>query len=73
MLSFLEIRAERRQNSIFVEFSFATVFAFKHHVSAVIHYIKLLKRVLGSQTFTINFWLWYVPRMSICTIIKSLL
>ena len=25
-----------------------------------IHYIKLLKRVLGSQTFTINFWLWYM-------------
>jgi len=33
-LSFLEIRAERRQKSISVEFSFATVFAFKHHVSA---------------------------------------
>jgi len=25
-----------------------------------IHYIKLLKRVLGSQTSTINFWLWYI-------------
>ena len=24
------------------------------------HYIKLLKRVLGSQTFTLNFWLWYI-------------
>ena len=34
ILSFLEIRAERRQKSISVEFSFATVFAFKHHVSA---------------------------------------
>ena len=33
-MSFLEIRAERRQKSISVEFSFATVFAFKHHVSA---------------------------------------
>ena len=34
ILSFLEIRAERRQKFISVEFSFATVFAFKHHVSA---------------------------------------
>jgi len=34
ILSFLEIRAERRQKSISVEFSFATVFAFKTHVSA---------------------------------------
>jgi hypothetical protein len=34
ILSFLEIRAERRQESISVEFSFATVLAFKHHVSA---------------------------------------
>jgi len=25
-----------------------------------IHYIKLFKRVLISQTFTINFWLWYI-------------
>jgi len=33
-LSFLEIRAKRRQNSISVKFSFATVFAFKHPVSA---------------------------------------
>jgi len=33
-LSFLENRAERRQKSISVEFSFATVFAFKRHVSA---------------------------------------
>jgi len=39
ILSFLESRAERRQKSISVEFSFttifATIFAFKHHVSAV--------------------------------------
>jgi hypothetical protein len=34
ILSFLEILAERRQKSISVEFSFATVFTFKHHVSA---------------------------------------
>jgi hypothetical protein len=34
IVSFLEIRAERRQKSIPVEFSFATGFAFKHHVSA---------------------------------------
>ena len=34
ILSFLEIRADRRQKSISVEFSFATVFAFKHPVSA---------------------------------------
>jgi len=33
-LSFLEILAQRRQKSISVEFIFATVFAFKHHVSA---------------------------------------
>jgi hypothetical protein len=33
-LSFLEIRAERRQKSISVKFSFATVCAFEHHVSA---------------------------------------
>jgi hypothetical protein len=33
ILSFLEIRDERRQKSISVEFSFATVFVFKHHVS----------------------------------------
>jgi hypothetical protein len=33
-LSFLEIRDERRQKSIYVEFSFAMVFAFKRHVSA---------------------------------------
>ena len=34
ILSFPEIRAERRQKSISVELSFARVFAFKHHVSA---------------------------------------
>ena len=34
ILSFLEIRAERRQKSISVEFSFAPIYAFKHHVSA---------------------------------------
>jgi hypothetical protein len=34
MLSFLEIRAERRQKSISVEFSFVMDLAFKHHVSA---------------------------------------
>jgi len=34
ILSFLEIRADHRQKSISVEFSFATVFAFKHPVSA---------------------------------------
>jgi hypothetical protein len=33
-LSFLEIRAERRQKFISVEFCFATVFAFLFHVSA---------------------------------------
>jgi len=32
ILFFLEILAERRQKSISVEFNFATVFAFKHHV-----------------------------------------
>jgi hypothetical protein len=34
IFSFLEILAERRQNSISVEFNFANVFAFKNHVSA---------------------------------------
>jgi len=34
ILSFLEIRAERRQKSISVEFNFAMVFAFKRHISA---------------------------------------
>ena len=32
ILSFLEIRADRRQKSISVEFSFDTIFAFKHHI-----------------------------------------
>jgi hypothetical protein len=41
MLSFLEIRAERRQKSISVELSFAVVFAFKHHISAA--YVKILQ------------------------------
>jgi len=35
ILFFLEIRADRRQKFISVEFSFDTVFAFKHKVSAV--------------------------------------
>jgi hypothetical protein len=34
MLSFLEIRAERRQKSVSVELGFAMVFASKHHVSS---------------------------------------
>ena len=34
ILSFLEIRAERRQKPISVELSFVVVFAFRHHVSA---------------------------------------
>jgi len=33
ILSFLEIRAERRQEAISVELSFDVVFAFRHHVS----------------------------------------
>ena len=36
ILSFLESRAERRQKSISVEFSFANTFVFKHHVSAAL-------------------------------------
>jgi len=40
ILSFLEILAERRQKSISVEFNFATVFAFKHNVSAA--YVTVL-------------------------------
>ena len=35
ILSFLESQAERRQKSISVELSFATIFAFKHYVSAL--------------------------------------
>jgi len=41
ILSFPEIRAERRQKSISVEFSFATVFASKHHVSAAYVIVRL--------------------------------
>jgi hypothetical protein len=40
ILSFPEILAERRQKSISVEFSFATVFAFEYHVSAA--YVSVL-------------------------------
>jgi hypothetical protein len=40
-LSFLEIRAERRQKSISVEFSFAAVFASKHPVSAAYVFVLL--------------------------------
>jgi hypothetical protein len=40
ILSFLEILGECHQKSISVEFSFATVFAVKHHVSAA--YVILL-------------------------------
>jgi len=40
ILSLLEIRAERRQKSIFVELSFAVVFAFRHLVSAA--YVTVL-------------------------------
>ena len=43
ILSFLEILAEHRQKSISVEFNFATVFAFQHHVSAA-YVIVLLTR-----------------------------
>jgi hypothetical protein len=39
-LSFLESRAERRQKSISVEFSFVTIFVFNHHVSAT--YVTVL-------------------------------
>ena len=41
ILSLVQIRTERRQNSIYGEFSFATVFASKDHVSAA-HIIVLL-------------------------------
>jgi len=34
IVSFLEIRAERRQKSISLELSFSVHFAFRHHVSA---------------------------------------
>jgi hypothetical protein len=43
-LSFLEILAERRQKSISVEFNFAAVFAFNHHVSAA--YLIVLSTVV---------------------------
>jgi hypothetical protein len=41
ILSFLDILAERRQKPISVEFNFATVFAFKHHVSAAYEIVLL--------------------------------
>ena len=44
ILSFLEIRAERRQKSISVEFSFVTAFYFKHHVSAA--YVTVILTIL---------------------------
>jgi hypothetical protein len=40
ILSFLEIRAERRQKSAPMEFSFAKVFAFKHCVSAAYVFVQ---------------------------------
>ena len=43
ILSFLESRAERRQKSISVEFSLATIFAFKHYVSAAYVIVLLTK------------------------------
>ena len=59
-MSFLEIQAERRQKSISVEFSFATVFAFKHHVCAAKKKLLNIKRVFWfslqlffSETFLI--------------------
>jgi len=45
-LSILGIRAERRQKSISVEFSFATVFAFKHHVSVAYTIVLVIVIVL---------------------------
>ena len=54
ILSFLEIRAERRQKSISVEFSFATVFAFKRHVSAArltINYCRNFISFSGAPKF----------------------
>ena len=41
ILSFLEIRAERRQKSISVEFNFAAFFAFKRHVPAAYIFVLL--------------------------------
>jgi uncharacterized membrane protein YagU involved in acid resistance len=41
----MEIRAERHQKSISVEFSFATVFAFKYHVKTKFHYINFMYAV----------------------------
>ena len=51
ILSFLEIRAERRQKSISVEFSFATVFAFKHRriIKLNPHSRVLRQKLTGSQ------------------------
>ena len=48
--------------NVFMDYMFR--FARNHHQAlsknTQIHYIKLLKRVLGSQTFTINVWLRYM-------------
>jgi len=46
ILSFLESRAERRKKSISVEYSFATIFYFKHNVSAVYAIILLTTATL---------------------------
>jgi hypothetical protein len=48
-LSFLESRAESRQKSISVEFSFATIFAFKHHVSAALPPCSLILAYQGLE------------------------
>ena len=59
ILSFLKIRAERRQKSISVEFSCATVFTFKHHVSAtyvivlLILYREIKKKVSRTRPYRI--------------------
>ena len=57
ILSFLEVRAERRQKSISVKFSFATVFAFKHHVSAAYVIVLLTIAWLLFYTTLIDWFL----------------
>jgi len=50
ILSFLEILAERHRKSISVEFNFATVFAFKHHVSATFVVLPLNTNVVADTS-----------------------
>ena len=53
-----------QSNTTFIYKFYMFRFTMNHHQAlsknTQIQYIKLLKRVLGSQTFIMNFWLWYI-------------